>query len=200
MSEPLPSQNDAVADLRTVARWIIAAAGAVAVLLLGTAPLTAIGKGDFLQALGGLALAMAGVGWAVWSTSEALMPHVATLGALDTRPLASFRALVAAEPEAFFGPFGTSTAELRRGRLLHETVAANLAVAIAGEQDPGRLRTLEQALTDARANVELARRLQRQLLDFIHAWQVRTAVRRARRHTMAGALVVVVGVVLFLTA
>jgi hypothetical protein len=59
---------------------------------------------------------------------------------------------------------------------------------------------LAQALDDARANADLARLLQGRLVQLAQAWKVRTAVRRARRQTLAAAVVVAVGVVLFLVA
>ncbi|MGW0818181.1 hypothetical protein ACWD00_34080 [Streptomyces viridiviolaceus] len=48
----------------------------------------------------------------------------------------------------------------------------------------------------ARANADQALR-RRALLELAHAWQVRGALRRARRHTTAGAFAVVAGAVVF---
>jgi hypothetical protein len=223
----LPSPADAVADMRSTARWTIAAAAAVAALLLGGAPLTAVGKidhlGNALLAYLGLVIALGGVGWAIWQTGEALMPRVATLADLDDPELADLRATMAKDPVAFYGPFQECQEEwnhgggrhgrkepgafhgpyhdgLRRAAARHGVVAANLAVKAAAEEDPARSRMLAQALEDARANAELAERLQRQLVEFVHAWKVRTAVRRARVHTLAAAAVIALGAVLFLSA
>jgi hypothetical protein len=190
--------------MRATARWTVAGAAGVGALLLGGAPLTAIGKisdaGHAVLAFAGLVVALGGVAWAIWQTGEALMPRIATLSDLDDPDLSDLRATMAREPSAFFGPFGDGREDLRSAVAFHGTVAANLAVTAAGEQDPVRSRLLSQALADARANAGLARDLQNRLAELVHAWKVRTAVRRARRHTLAAAAVVALGAVLFLSA
>jgi hypothetical protein len=225
VKDRLPSPADAVADMRATARWTIAALAGVAALLLGGAPLTAVGKishlGDAMLAYVGLVIALGGVGWAIWQTGEALMPRVATLADLDDPELADLRATMAKDPTAFYGPFQECQGDgaqgvgrhgrkdpngatyhdgLRRAAARHGVVAAKLAVKAAAEEDPVRSRLLAQALEDARANAELAERLQRQLVEFVHAWKVRAAVRRARVHTLAAAAVIALGAVLFLSA
>jgi hypothetical protein len=194
---------DAVADLRTTARWTIVAVAGVGALLVGGGPLTAVGRiddwGDTFAAFGGLALTVLGVGWAIWQTGEALTPCLATLDDLDAPEMASLRAAIARNPAAYYGPY-RSLRELRTQRRLHEAVAADLAVKLAREQDPVRTKIFEQGLADARANAEEARRLQHRLLTLIHAWSVRHAVRRARLHTLAAFGLVALGAVLFLTA
>jgi hypothetical protein len=201
---PVSSLADAVADMRTTARWTIAAAGAVAALLLGGAPLTAAGKithaGDAVLALAGLLVALGGVGWAVWWTGEALMPRIATIANLSDPDLSDLRGAMARDATAFYGPFGHSGDDVRAAIAFHSTVAANLAVTAAAEPDPVRARVLAQALDDARANADLARLLQERLVRLAQAWKVRTAVRRARRQTLVAATVIAVGVILFLTA
>ncbi|GLY84142.1 hypothetical protein [Actinoallomurus iriomotensis] len=196
--------TDAVADMRATARWTIAAAAGVGALLLGGAPLTAIGKisgpGEAALAFAGLVVALGGVGWAIWQTGEALMPRIATLDDLDAPDLADLRATIARDPSVFYGPFGESREELREAVAFHGKVAAELAAIAAGETDPVRSRVLAQALEDARGNTASARRLQARLLEFVHAWKVRTAVRRARLHTLAAAAVIALGAVLFLGA
>jgi hypothetical protein len=172
-AERLSSPADAVADLRATARWTIAAAAGVGALLLGGAPLTAVGRidhaGDAVLAYAGLLVAMAGVGWAIWQTGEALMPRITTPADLDDPEPADLRATLARDPDAFYGPFEHGRDGLRNAVAHHGRVAANLAVKAAGEQDPVRSRLLGQALADARANTELAERLRRQLVEFIHA-------------------------------
>ncbi|POX51836.1 hypothetical protein C3489_19200 [Streptomyces sp. Ru71] len=194
---------DAVADLRATARWTIAATAAVGALLLGGGPLVAVGRihgwQDAAAAFGGLALAVLGIGWAIWQTGEALTPRLATLADLSAPGMAGLREAVARDPSAYYGPYG-SLDELSAGRRLHEKVAAELAVRLAREQDPDRTRVLQQGLADARANAAQAGALQQRLLTLIHAWSVRNAVRRARVHTLAAFVLVTLGAVLFLTA
>ncbi|WP_189878557.1 hypothetical protein [Streptomyces bluensis] len=194
----------AVADMRAVARWTIMATAAVGGLLLGGFPLAAIGKihgrGDVALAAGGLGLALVGVFWAIWWTGEVLTPRFTTLRSLDDPSLADLRAEIEAAPELFFGPFGTTVDELVRSCRLHATVAVNLTERLARERDGDRHAELNRALTAARVNVAHSAARRRALLELVHAWQVRGALRRARVQTMLGSLLVVVGAVLFLLA
>ncbi|MGW1670718.1 hypothetical protein [Streptomyces sp. NPDC002324] len=193
-----------VADMRAVARWTIMATAAVGGLLLGGFPLAAIGKihgfGDIALAAGGLALAMVGVFWAIWWTGEVLTPRFTTLRSLRAPSLADLRAEIAAAPEVFFGPFGTSAEELDRACRLHTTVAVNLTARLARERDEERRAELDRALTAARVNIAHATARRRALVELVHAWQVRGALRRARAQTIPASLFVVLGAVLFLLA
>ncbi|UUU24863.1 hypothetical protein [Streptomyces sp. DSM 40750] len=180
------------------------ATAAVGALLLGGFPLAAIGKihglGDIALAAGGLALAMVGVFWAIWWTGEVLTPRFTTLRSLQDPPLADLRAEIAAAPELFFGPFGTTVEELGRACRLHTAVAVNLTARLARERDEDRSAELNRALTAARVNIAHATARRRALVELVHAWQVRGALRRARVQTMLASLLVVVGAVLFLLA
>lgn len=212
MTSPVPPEDaggtgpfgQAVADMRATAKWTIGAVAAVGALLLGGGPLAAMGKindmGDAAAAFGGLALALAGVGWVIWQTGEVLAPRLSTITELDRPSMAELRRRIAQDPTPFYGPFGEDPASLRAARVLHEKAVANLAAIRAREQDENRIRSIEQAFDDEQANAALARRLEHQLVDLVHAWQVHTALRRARVHTLAALAVVAFGAVLFLTA
>ncbi|MEU6557985.1 hypothetical protein ABZ915_48550 [Streptomyces sp. NPDC046915] len=195
--------GDAIADLRATARWTVVAVATVGALLVGGGPLTAVGRihdwGDTFAALGGLALTVLGVGWAIWQTGEALTPCLATLDDLDAPEMTQLRDAIARNPAAYYGPY-RSLGELRSRLRLHQAVAADLAIRLSREQDPLRTKILERGLADARANAEEAQLLQHRLLALIHAWSVRNAVRRARLHTIAASGLVVLGAILFLTA
>lgn len=188
--------------MRATAKWTVAAFGAVGAALLGAVPPAAFGKLDTIGAVlvagCGLLLALAGVGWAIWHTAEALTPPVTVLSTIDELP--ELRAQVFRSPEAFFGPFGASVQELGAQRRLHATVEANLEAALPGETDAGRRLKIEQTLAAARANSRQALALQTRLLEFAHAWQVRAALRRAQVQAAAGTGVTVLGVVLLLGA
>ncbi|TDC69188.1 hypothetical protein E1200_09195 [Actinomadura sp. GC306] len=194
----------AVTDLRTTAKWTIAAFAGVGVLLLGGTPVAAVSKindmGDAAAVFAGLALGLLGVGWAVWQTSEAITPRITLLSQLDAPGAAALRAAIARDPAAFYGPFPPSPDQLRSARVLHQTAAANLAAAAAREDDERKRSILEQARADAQANAALAERVEGRLLELIHATQVHAAVRRARLHTAAAAITIAVGAVLVLTA
>ena len=80
--DALPSPLDSVGDMRAAAKWTLAAAGAVGAALIGGAPLVAVGQvhGVLHAVLAGLglALALAGVGTAIWFTSKVLVPRLIT--------------------------------------------------------------------------------------------------------------------------
>ncbi|MDX2821397.1 hypothetical protein PV416_09920 [Streptomyces ipomoeae] len=193
-----------VADMRAVARWTIMANAAVGGLLLAGFPLAAIGRihglRDTAVAAGGLALALVGVFWAIWWTGEVLTPRFTTLRSLQDPALADLRAEIADAPKLFFGPFGTTVDQLGRACELHTTVAVNLTERLARERDEDRRAELDRALTAARVNIAHATARRRALVELVHAWQVRAALRRARAQTMLGSLLVVAGAVLFLLA
>lgn len=200
----LPSPLDAVDDMRGTAKWIIGTAAAVGAVLLGGAPLAAIGKihgfGSAAEAFAGLVLGLAGVGWAIWHTTDALIPPVTTLATLDTPKLADLRAQITADPGMFFGPFGNSPAQVQATCRRYDAAAAQIAVLLAAEPDPVRQRILAQGQADALANAAQASARLRWLLSLAHAWRVRDQLRRARLHTFAGAAVAALGAILFIVA
>lgn len=200
VSSPL----DAIADMRTTAKWIIAALAAVGAILLSGGPLTAMGKihgaGHIAWGFGGLVVAIAGVGWAIWHTSDALMPPLTTLASLDTPQLAGLRAQINANPRAFFGPFGTSVRQLEAECHRWDAVAANVSKTLITEQDRTRRLTLELGLADARANAAHIRARLRYLLELAHAWRVRDQLRWARLQAFLGAGVTALGAMLFVAA
>lgn len=204
--DPLtPSPLDAIPDMRATAKWIIGAAAAVAVALLGGAPLVAVGKvhgaAHAAEAFGGLTAGLIGVGWAIWHVADALIPPLTVPSSIDTEPcLADLRARVSQNPEAFYGPFGSTMAELRSQWAFHATVATNLDEALARERDTRRRRNLERALADARATLTAIERRTRSMVELAHAWHVRADLRRARLHAFIGAVLAALGAVAFLMA
>ncbi len=197
-----PSPLESVPEMRSTAKWTLAALGAVGAVLLGAVPLEAIGKltstGDFLLVAGGLVLSVGGISWAIWQTAEALTPPVTTIADFESAGLASLRAQLKRSPGTFYGPFGASASELVAACRFHESLAVRFAEAASSEPDLRRRHSLERASKDAQANVDLARGLQQRLLEFTHAWQVRAVLRRARLHTMMGVAVTVVGALLIM--
>ncbi len=200
----LPSPLDSIDDMRASAKWTIGALAAVGAALLGGAPLSAVGKlhgfGPAGAAFAGLVIGLAGIGWAIWHTADALMPIGTTLAAIDQPELAGLRAQIQAEPAAFFGPFGSSVQELQSKYVLWQTVAARAAVMLAGEPDESQKSKLAQGIADALANAAQAGARLRWLLELAHAWRVRDQLRRARLHTFGGAAVAALGAILFVVA
>jgi hypothetical protein len=202
--QSLPSPLDAVTDMRTTAKWIIGAGAAVGSVLLAGAPLAAIGKvhgfGSAAEAFAGLIIGLAGAGWAIWQTAEALIPPATTLAAIDTPKFKGLRAQIDADPAAFYGSFGTSVADVQAAYRRFDRAAAQVAIMLAAERDPTRQRILTQGLADASANAGQARARLNWLLALAHAWRVRDLLRRARLHAFIGGAAVAVGAVLFVVA
>jgi hypothetical protein len=200
----LPSPLDGIDDMRSTAKWTATALGAVGVALLGGAPLSAVGRihgfGQAAEAFAGLVIALAGIGWAIWSTTEALLPPVTTPAWLTGPEAAGLRAEIAADPAAFFGPFGDSVAEVEQACRAWQAAAAEALRLLGREEDAKRRRKLEQGRADARANAAQAAARLRWLVDFAHAWRVRDQLRRARLHVFGGAAVTALGAVVFVAA
>ncbi|MFE9658146.1 hypothetical protein [Micromonospora sp. NPDC006431] len=190
--------------MRATAKWTVTAFAAVGALVLGGVPLAVVNavrdRGDVAMVAFGMVIALLGVCWAIWQTSEALTPPLTTLSSLNDPRLQSLRRRLAEDPAAFFGGFGTDEQQLREALVLHQAVLDRLRRQVAEEQSGGRRLIWENALADARANVARAQYAQRRLLAFIHAWQVREALRRARFHTLGGVTVCVLGVLVFISA
>ena len=91
----LASPLDAVDDLRTAAKWTLAAAGVVGAALISGGPLVAVGQVHGLRhallAGLGLAVALIGVGIAIWSTSKVLAPRLTSRQTMMSPKLASLR-------------------------------------------------------------------------------------------------------------
>jgi len=195
----LPSPLDAVADLRSAARWTIAAAGAVGTALISGGPLVAVGKvhglGNAVVAGAALVVALAGVGLAIWQTSLVLTPFLTTPATLREPELRGLRKIIDADPADFFGVAASGIDDL----LQHRAVAVNLSRMIASEQDPGRRGLLEGHMQRVQANIARTDPYVRWLLAMAHVWQMQAALRRARWYTFLGGVIVAVGAVAFFT-
>lgn len=198
MSSPLdslPSPLDSIADTRAAARWLIAAAGAVGALLLGGGPLVAATKitsvGHAVWAGVGLLIAVVGVGWAIWQTSEVLVPPVTTVTDIG----AELRTRVDADPGYYLGSMASSVDDLLRHRQIAASIAAQLATA-----SESQMAALRKALEVAHTNIRRTDPYLRWLLATAHAWQVRDRLRTARRHTFLAGILVIIGAVVFLAA
>ncbi|WP_262705597.1 MULTISPECIES: hypothetical protein [Streptomyces] len=197
--DALPSPLDSVDGSRATARWIIASTGAVGALLLGGGPLLAVGRiTDWehgLWAGAGLLLALSGVAWALWRTSDVLVPAVMTPAQLDSPALRGLREQFDAAPWYYFGSVATSLDDLLR----HRQIAANIA-ALLRSAEPGDRDALRRSLLTAHRNIAKTDPYLRWVLATAHAWQVRETLHRARRHTFLGGVLVIAGAVTFLSA
>jgi hypothetical protein len=198
--EGLPSPLEAVDDLRSAAKWTLAAQGAVGAALISGGPLVAVGQvhgtGHALLAGAGLAVALSGVGLAIWFTSKVLSPRLTTPETLRSPGLAGLRQVIEAEPAQFLGVVATKVNVL----LEHQEVAVDLARKAAAEKDPARRQLIHRQLRRAEANAARAAPYVRWLLALAHVWQIEADLRRSRWSTLAGGLLVVAGAVLFFIA
>jgi hypothetical protein len=202
----LPSPLESVADMRAAAKWILAALAGTGAALLGGGPLTAVGRihgvGHAVTAYAGLLLSLVGVGWAIWRTADALIPPLTTPRSLESSPLlADLRARIADEPESFYGPFGTSVADLHRALAFHTTVTRNIERLLEREAPDGPRRAhLLRKLAESRTATATIHARLRSLGELAHAWQVRAQLRNARLHALAGGALAALGAMVFLSA
>ncbi|WP_426368403.1 hypothetical protein [Streptomyces sp. E-08] len=197
--DALPSPLDSVADSREAARWTLASAGAVGALLLGGGPLLAVGRiEDWTHALwagGGLLVALVGIAWAMWQTSEVLVPLLTTPAMLASPALRGLHEQLDAAPDYYFGSMATDVEGLLRHRRVALEISRRLPTAEAAER-----AALERGLATAHRNIARTDPYLRWLLATAHAWIVREKLRKARRHTFLSAVLVITGAVVFLGA
>src|ERR1035437_402699 len=195
----LPAPLDAVDDLRAAARWTIAAAGAVGAALISGGPLVAVGKvhgvGNAFIAGAALVVALGGVSLAIWQTGLALVPPLTTPATLNRDSVSGLREIIDAAPADFFGVVASGVGDLLR----HRPIAVNLSRQVMAENDPARRAVLEDHLRRALANVARTDPYVRWLLATAHVWQMKAALRRARWCTFLGGVLVVAGMVAFLS-
>lgn len=198
--DSLPSPLDAVNDLRSAARWTLAAAAGVGAVLISGGPLVAVGQvhGVLHAVIAGVGLlvALAGVGLAIWQTSRVLIPQVTTPTILMQPSMAQWRAEIDASPADYFGLVATSVKDLLR----YQGVAVSLARKVARETDVDLRMVLEQQLRRVEGHAARAAPYVRWLLASAHLWRIQADLRRARQATFVGAVLVVVGAVAFFIA
>jgi hypothetical protein len=197
----LPSPLDSVDDLRSAARWMLAAVGGVGAVLISGGTLVAVGQvhGTAHVILAGVALlvALVGVGLAIWQTSQVLISPLTTpatvLDAKD-RSMGKLRTLLNANPADYFGLVAESVQDLLR----RQTLAVRLARQFAqlGQGDPRRA-PFEAALRQVEADAARSAPYVRWVVATAHVWQIQERLRQARLYTFIGGVLVVVGAVFF---
>lgn len=194
--ESLPSPLDAADDLRTTAKWTLAAAGAVGAALISGGPLVAIGNvhglAHALLAGLGLVLALAGVAISIWSTSRVLAPRLTTVQTLTSPKLAGLRKALGIDQD------GVAQILERPGR--ERQIATSLAQQAVAPGNRRRRPGLEYHLHRVNDNASQADTDARRLLALGHVWQIEADLRLSRRCTLGGGLLVVAGAVLFFVA
>lgn len=195
------SPIDAVPDMRATAKWMLAALAAVGAVLLAGVPLTAMrsaaSTGRLLFAVAGLAVALAGVGWALWVTSEALMPRLVSYQDLSGERFAEIRSAIEAQPELFLGPSARrgprALPDFNQNCAANREALQNVTRLLAAETDPGRREALAAARRQAASWVADDYARISRLAALMYAWDVRAGVRRARVHTFVGCGITLIG-------
>lgn len=210
VAENLPSASittsplEAVPEIRSTIKWIAASAAAVGALLVGSAPLATLGRLHGIRQVSiagvGLLLCLVAVGWIIWQTTEALTPPITTFSTLEDKSLTSLRIIIAADPEAYFGPFGRTLEAFRTQGAFHRKTMRNIQAKVRSERDQSRLTIWKFAESDALATVELHRTLQTRLLELAHFWQVREKLRYARRQMFMAMILGAAGLGLILSS
>jgi hypothetical protein len=204
-SDSVSTPLDAVNDMRTTAKWILAVSGAVGAALISGGSLVAVGRihgvlNSFLAFLG-LVIALGGVALAIWHATQVLMPRLTTSRTLRESPaLADLREQIAREPAEFFGLAAASLDGLFARQNSLRRNAVSLARQVAAAKDPARRAVIQAKLRQVEVNGERLGRYVRWILALGHAWQVKAALERSRRMTLLGGLAVIVGAVLFFSA
>jgi hypothetical protein len=199
---PLPSPLDSVDDMRSAARWMLAAAGAVGAALISGGPLVAVGQVHglwhaFLAWLG-LVIALGGVAVAIWFTSKVLVPRLTTPNMVrDSPELDGLRTQIEVEPTEFMGFSATSVDGLfRRHNRLREKIAGLTLQEAQAENSDVRAR-FQAELQQVQQNSAIVEVYVRWVLALGHAWLVRADLERSRRWTLLGGFIVAFGAVLF---
>ena len=197
---PRPGPLDALGDLRSAAKWTLAAAGAVGAALISGGPLVAVGQvhgvAHAVIAGIGLVIALTGVGLAIWYTTKVLEPRLTTPADLTSDGLKGLREQVERNPVWFFGYVATTVEEL----LSYQVIAANLARQYAAETDIARRKLIEPRLRQVGQDAARADPYVRFLVATAHVWKLSGELRRSRWYTMAGGVLVVGGATAFFTA
>jgi hypothetical protein len=153
------------------------------------------------------------VGWAIWQTSQVLVPPVTTQATLRepagiqqlsglkkwraqrrVRELTKLRTMIDASPADFFGVLATSVDDL----LHYRAVAANLGLQLRNTQDQAARAVLEPLYRQVLADAGRAEPYVGWLLATAHVWQIRAKLRRAQWSLLGGVVLVAAGAALFL--
>jgi hypothetical protein len=204
-TDPLPSPLAAVDDMRTTAKWMLAAIGAVGAALISGGPLAAVGQVHgvvhAIVAGAGLVLALFGVLLAIWFTTLVLTPRLTTPGAFrdpkTSRKLAKLTSLIDQEPAYFLGDVAMNVTDLMSREARCMKAVGTLATALQAEKDAEVRKKLEDQLAHVRADLARLDTYVEALLPLAHAWLVEADLKRSRMATLIGGVIVVIGAVLF---
>ncbi|HWE55781.1 MAG TPA: hypothetical protein VG435_09720 [Acidimicrobiales bacterium] len=203
---------NAVDTYRDVAKWLIAAFGAIGAVIAGTAPLTGIGDVSSKRvgwlAAGGAA-SLVGITLVLTATMAILVPETVYSHELAARParrweralvgMRRFDHMVATHPEDFFPPHIHSFAELAAAISNLQTLYSAQAVKVA-QMDAGDagLVQAQRALTNMQTQLQSLQGLQADLRMVARFEKARTRFHQAILACLGGGLVTAAGIAMVL--
>jgi hypothetical protein len=189
-------------SLRSVVKWVAASFGALGALLIGTAPLASLRRlhsdwHDWLVPIGFGAAALVGVGLIVWLATSLLTPSTITLPEVQTNQgFEALRRMVAADPTAYLGLWGTDIDSFMENRNTEFTALANVDKQIASLADAdARLQALGEARPLLLKSVDACGTVSARLLAIAGFHDLSRRFNIAKRKMFAAAVLIVVGVV-----
>jgi hypothetical protein len=196
MTASRPSgQSSPIGQLRQASIWLIAAFGAVGAALatgISVSNLGAVHGGRFWLAVAGGLAALVGVMLAIWHVGKVLEVHESTIA--DLRQSTALGERLTREP-TFLGPYGHTTVDqlVDDYEDAFEQYGAAEQAIWADPDDPvskRNLATAQERFTALSQIVEFLR-------SVVRYEKARSAFRRARLWTLAGATLVFIGLITF---
>lgn len=186
--------------LRDVVKWTATSFGALGALLIGTAPLSGLAKVEptfwtFMLLALFAALALGGVGFVIWKSTSLLAPSMVTL--TDVRSddrYAGVRTLVASEPQAFLGTWGSDVESFLANRAQEYRLLAAVDQMIVREPNQADVRSLRKLRDKLVARVESLGRVSQRLLAVAQFSELSTSFNEARPKLFGGAAAVIFGI------
>ena len=206
VKDEVAAWSGATDKIREVVKWIATSFGALGALLIGTAPLSGLGKLDLvswrfaLVAIFGI-MALGGVAYIVWKATSLLTPSTVTM--VDVEGEAGFSALrveIAAEPAAYLGTWGTDIPTFVSNRDREFALFAAVDHQIAQSPDSAALTALREARRGLLARIESMGRISARVLAVAGFHDLATKFAAARRKMFWAAAVTVVGITGFVLA
>lgn len=203
LKDEVAAWDSAGEKLREVTKWIAAAFGALGALLIGTAPLSGLGRMEFLSlpfvlAAAAGVLALGSVAYIVWTATAFLAPSTVT--SEDVKHHADLEALrkqVEADATSYLGTWGPSV-----GHFFEALDAEYRLLAAAGEKvvttrDAAEKEQWRKAAKGLGARVEAMGKVSARLLAVARFHDLSKRFRTARTRMFRAAALTVLGISVF---
>jgi hypothetical protein len=192
----------ATTQVRDTIKYVVAGFAAVGAILVGTAPLAGLGTvsgGWWLPTLLGATIAVGGVIYAVWKSSDVLMPAVATLDDVGdpnaTGEMANLRDKVLGGPDGLFRRWGGTVDNLRGKRELEYATLTSIRNYTAADETEAKV--IAQAETDTMDRLDQIAEIVDVAVAGAGYATVRDTALDRRKHIAVAAVLVALGVALF---